>query len=236
MGSTYSPSRHRHSAHGQHEHEFEPQYGLPEKLPEDEHILWQGSPCWQRVAIERFHVRKVAVYFAVLLLARVVALVSDGMPVGVAVAGCVTLSAVALLALALLTLMAWMTAKTAVYTLTDKRIVMRIGIVLTMALNLPFRRVAGATLALQPGGTGDIALQLQAGDHLAYAQLWPHARRWHLARPQPTLLCLADAQRVADRLTQAWRAGQGAGAPSALITAAPDKSGRAPALAARSAV
>ena len=27
-----------------HEHELEPQYGLPERLPATEKILWQGSP------------------------------------------------------------------------------------------------------------------------------------------------------------------------------------------------
>ena len=27
-----------------HEHEFEPQYGLPERLPQGETILWQASP------------------------------------------------------------------------------------------------------------------------------------------------------------------------------------------------
>ena len=27
-----------------HEYEFEPQFGLPERLPSDEFIVWQGSP------------------------------------------------------------------------------------------------------------------------------------------------------------------------------------------------
>ena len=46
------------------EHEFEAQYGLPEALPEGEHILWQGAPDWKVLARRVFHTRKVAVYFA----------------------------------------------------------------------------------------------------------------------------------------------------------------------------
>ena len=30
-------------SHG-HEYEFEPQFGLPERLPQTERILWQGAP------------------------------------------------------------------------------------------------------------------------------------------------------------------------------------------------
>ena len=31
----------------EHEHEFEPQYGLPERLPQGESILWQASQTWR---------------------------------------------------------------------------------------------------------------------------------------------------------------------------------------------
>ena len=34
-----------------HEHEFEPQFGLPERLPDSERLLWQGSPSWRALAI-----------------------------------------------------------------------------------------------------------------------------------------------------------------------------------------
>jgi hypothetical protein len=100
---------------------------------------------------------------------------------------------------------AWFTARTTVYTLTDKRVVMRIGIVLTLSLNLPLRRLEAADLKLHSGEQGDIALRLLKPDHIAYLHLWPHARAWRLARPEPTLLCLPGAQAVARRLTDAWR-------------------------------
>ena len=52
-----------------HEHEFEPQFGLPERLPSDEFILWQGSPDVGALANTAFHFKKLALYFAVLILA-----------------------------------------------------------------------------------------------------------------------------------------------------------------------
>jgi len=210
---------HRHSAPGQHEHEHEPQFGLPEALPEGEHVLWQGTPDWKLLAVTRFHVRKVAVYFAILLLARVAALMSDGMPLAAALSGTLVLGSLAVVALALLTYLAWYTARTTVYTLTDRRVVMRIGIALTISLNLPLKRMEGAALALFDGGRGDIALTLLPGDRVAYLHLWPHARRWRFTRTEPTLLCLPDAQAVAQRLTEAWAAIHGTAARPAQAAA-----------------
>ena len=37
------------------EHELEPQYGLPERLPATEKILWQGSPDASVLARSAFH-------------------------------------------------------------------------------------------------------------------------------------------------------------------------------------
>jgi len=224
---------HRHTLPGQHEHEHEPQYGLPEALPEGEHVLWQGAPDWKLLAVTRFHVRKVAVYFAVLLAARVASLMSDGMPLGAALSGTLVLGSLAVLALALLAYLAWYTARTTVYTLTNRRVVMRIGIALTISLNLPLKRVEGAALALFDGSRGDIALTLLPGNRVAYMHLWPHARRWRFSRPEPTLLCLPDAAAVAQRLTDAWTAVNGAAARPVQAGAAGSTTALAPTLATR---
>ena len=39
---------------------IEPQRGLPELLPADEKLLWQGSPDWRAMAARAFHLRKLA--------------------------------------------------------------------------------------------------------------------------------------------------------------------------------
>jgi hypothetical protein len=183
---------HRHSPPGQHEHEYEPTYGLPEALPEGERVLWQGAPDWKTLAVRRFHVRKLVIYFAVLLVVRVALLMSDGMGLGTAVWGSTFLAVLAAIAVGLVSLIAWFTARTTVYTLTDKRVVMRIGIVLTMSLNLPLRRVANADLKTKDGH-GDISLRCCKPDHMAYLHLWPHARPGAWRGPNPRCCCLPQA-------------------------------------------
>jgi hypothetical protein len=102
---------------------------------------------------------------------------------------------------------------------------MRIGIVLTVTFNLPYRSIQNADLRLDgQGSTGDIALQLKAPDRIAYLHLWPHARPWSLARPEPMLRGLPDAAAVAKILSGAWSQATGVAAQPA--AAVPAKSAR----------
>ena len=52
-----------------HEHEIEPQFGLPERLPSGEVLVWQGSPDVRALANSAFHFKKLVAYFALLALA-----------------------------------------------------------------------------------------------------------------------------------------------------------------------
>lgn len=186
-----------------HEHEFEAAHGLPETLPRGERILWQGVPDWRLLAIQVFHVRAVAIYFAVLLGWRAANVVYDGGGATQALLSVALLAPLALLALALLTVLAWLSSRTTVYTLTNRRVVMRVGIVLSITFNLPLRQVESAGLRPVRGGHGDIALVLAPGERIAYLHLWPHVRPWQLRRTQPMLRCVADAATVGQLLTRA---------------------------------
>lgn len=194
---------HRHTASG-HEHEFEPQKGLPEALPAGEKLLWQGSPDWRMLARRAFHMRKLALYFAALVLLRAGFVYRDSASLVEALRATPGPLALAAVALGLVGLMAWLSARSTVYTLTDKRVVMRIGIVLTLTFNIPYRRIATAGLHLDAGGSGDLPLSLLPPDHIAYLHLWPHARPWRVARPEPMLRSVPYAAAVAKLLTQAW--------------------------------
>lgn len=196
---------HRHSLG--HEHEYEPQYGLPEALPAGEKLLWQGSPQWQRLAVEVFHARKLAAYFAVILLLRAAFVVYDGGGAAAVLKSWAWLLPLAALAVGTMVMLARLTARTTVYSITDKRVVMRIGIVLTVAYNLPFKQIEAAGLMLRGAdGHGDIPITLNKGERIAIMQLWPHARPWRLARPEPMLRGLANAAQVGQVLAQAWAA------------------------------
>ena len=185
------------------EHEFEPVRGLPERLPPGESILWQGTPDWRSLAVRAFHARALAVYFTVLLVWRGASALADGATVGEATSAVLFLLPFAGAAVALACVMAWLSARATVYTITDRRVVMRLGIVLEVTFNLPYRAIDSAGLFLYRGGTGDIPLVLSADDRIAYAHLWPHARPWRFARPEPMLRCVPDAASVARLLGRA---------------------------------
>lgn len=177
--------------------------GLPEALPRGERVLWEGAPAWRNVAIRIFHVRKVALYFGALLAWQVTSKLSDGAAVAEALTATVALASLSVFAVGLLCLIAWLTSRTTLYTITDRRVVMRVGIVLTITFNLPFRTVASAGLRTWSDGSGDIPLSLAGSDRIAYLHLWPHARPWHVKRPEPMLRCVADAAQVAGILARA---------------------------------
>jgi hypothetical protein len=186
-----------------HEHEFEAAPGLPEALPTGERLLWQGTPDWKLMALHVFHVRTLAIYFSVMVVLQALYLLGE--PQARLLVPLATSVALSLTALGLLTWLAWLTARTALYTLTSKRVVMRIGIVLTLTFNLPLRMVAAASVKPLKNGAGDIALKLAGEDHIAWLNLWPHAKPWALKNPEPCLRLIPDAVRVGERLVQAWR-------------------------------
>lgn len=170
---------------------------LPAPLPAGERILWQGSPEPWSLARRAFHVRKIALYFLAMLAWRVVATIEDGASLAGAIASAVWLLPLALGGLALVAMLAYFAARTTIYTVTNRRVVMRIGIALPMTLNIPFRIVGSVALKANPDGTGDIPLALQGSSRAAYLVLWPHARPWRIARPEPMLRSIPEAARVA---------------------------------------
>jgi Bacterial PH domain len=199
-------------SHG-HEHEFEPQHGLPERLPADERILWQGSPDFGAMARRVFHIRKVAFYFAFLLVAHAANLLWSGSNAWQTLMSLRWLLPMSVLGIGAVAMLAWMTAKTTVYTLTDKRIVMRVGIVLTVTFNLPLKSLTSAGLLRYEknatDGCGDITLALGSQDRIAWLQLWPSVRPWRFTKPEPMLRAIANAQAVSDQLSAAWSAAKG---------------------------
>jgi len=179
------------------EHDWEPVRGLPGRLPEGERILWQGAPEWHVLLRTAFRGRLVAIYFALLVAAGL----ATGSYLG---AGITALAG--LLCLGLLALLAWGSARTTVYTLTNKRVVLRKGMAVPKCFNLPLKLVASADLKPHGKDHGDIALTMASDTRLAYFLLWPHARPWRLKRPQPMLRSIPDAGAVADRLARACAA------------------------------
>ena len=188
-----------------HEHEFEAAPGLPEPLPAGEHILWQGSPDWRMLGNDAFHLKTLSIYFALMVGLQAVMSWEPALGITKNLLSLLTSTLLASVALGLLALTAWFSARTTLYTITDKRIIMRVGIVLTLTFNLPLSRIDAAQIKNSKDGKGDIALDLQGPDRIAYLHLWPHARPWHLKQPQPMLRALPEVAQVASLLHASWK-------------------------------
>ena len=204
--------------------DFEPVRGLPQMLPQGERMLWQGAPRWQDLAVHAFHVRKVIWYFAGLTLLAGVLRLAEGENFAYAARPFQWLMPMGLVAAALLAGLAYLSARTSVYTITTKRVVMRIGMALPVTLNLPFSQIDGAALRSLSNGSGDIPLKVTKKERIAYLLLWPHARPFHFTHPQPALRCVPRADDVASLLAAALAGTATASLPA---TAKPKRAAKA---------
>lgn len=182
-----------------------PVAGLPELPPEGEYIRWQGRPDWKDLAVSGFHVRKLAVYFALLLIARVVVQSSSGAPVSETVASTVLLAALAAGVIGFLALYAWLAARGARYTLTNRRLVIRCGATLPFTINLPFEKVESADLRVRQNGYGDLPVTLARDSRPSWIILWPHVKPWSITRVKPMFRSVPDAAAMGAQVSEALR-------------------------------
>ena len=179
------------------EYEDEPIPGLPGIPPPGERILWQGSPDWRALARTAFHTRLIAGYFALLVAWSVASAIVRGLHAPSDLIGAAMTGLLGIVAVGLLNLLAWGSARTTIYTLTNRRIVLRIGMALPKCINLPLGMIGSVDLAQRPDGNGDLPLGLTGQQRLGYVALWPHARPWKISTPQPMLRAVPDASSIA---------------------------------------
>lgn len=177
---------------------------LPEPLPAGEQIVWQGAPDWRALARHAYWIRVVAVYFAAILAWRVGALAMGGGSAAEIVSATAWTLLPASLALPLLALFAWLQAGATRYTLTDRRIVIQLGVALPLSINLPLAKISAVDRVLLPGGHSDFALTIEGGPPVGYVLLWPHVRLGARGNGcRPVLRCLAGADELAALITSA---------------------------------
>ncbi|MFO6465212.1 photosynthetic complex putative assembly protein PuhB [Jannaschia sp. KMU-145] len=183
----------------------EPIRGLPELLPEGEEILWQGSPDWWALTKESLSVRGVALYFGLLFGWQTVSAAAD-VPWATALAQSSFYLVLGAVTCAILAAIGWCQAKAAIYTITNRRVILRIGAALTMTLQFPFRWIAAADLTTRKDGTGTIALRTLGETRFSYLMIWPHLRPWRFTPTQPALRAIPKAAEVARLLAEAAQA------------------------------
>lgn len=181
---------------------FEPVPGLPERPPQHEQILWQGSPQTWALAREAFKLDWITAYFVIIVAWRATVGGLDGGLAGAFAFG-LPYTLLYIAAVIVILGLAWVTARTTVYTITTARVAMRIGAALTVTLNIPFRQLANADLSLRKSGTGTLSLETLGETRFSYLILWPHCRPGHVRITKPALRCIPDAARVARILADA---------------------------------
>ena len=185
------------------EHDGEPIRGLPEQLPAGEHILWQGAPDWRVLARTALHTPWIALYFGALIVWNLGSGLLGAEPIPTVLTEALLSTAVGAACLGLLYGYAWLNARTTVYTLTNRRFVLRHGVALSKCFNIPYVAIASAGLKVDARGHGDIPVALSGDAKIAYPHLWPHARPWRFGKPEPMMRALPEAAAVAERLSQA---------------------------------
>ncbi len=183
---------------------------LPAPLPPEERILWMGAPRWWTLAQRVFHLRGLAVYFAIMIASNAAWKLSQGADLAQAMASAALLLPLALAGLGIFALLGWLMAVTTTYAITDRQVLMRIGVALSITVNVPLRDVREASLRAFADGTGDISIAMNGTERVAYFTLWPHVRPWKYNPTQPMLRCVPDAAGVATILAGALAAVSGA--------------------------
>lgn len=159
----------------------------------DEKVLWKGRPAIGLLARSAFHTRTLGIYFAGL---TIIALATGNS--NAAIVAAVLGTAL----IALLYLLAWASARSTLYILTDVRLMMRIGIAIETRVNIPLKQVTAAHYRARGADHGDIALELDGERLLGTLLLWPHVRPWHYARPQPMLRSVPGGTQVAQMIAE----------------------------------
>jgi hypothetical protein len=184
------------------EHDLEPVRGLPEILPAGERMIWQGEPDWHSLARRVFHVRKVTLYFGLIMAATIATKLFAGASleaIAVPLSWQLTLAASAI---GILYFIAWLYARTTVYTITSERLVMRFGVALPMMVNIPWSKISGVDLLAHGDGTGDIAFTVDPTRRTSYLLFWPQVRPWRFSPVTPAVRCISGADSVAADLAQ----------------------------------
>ncbi|WP_349371348.1 photosynthetic complex putative assembly protein PuhB [Salinarimonas sp.] len=189
--------------------------GLPAPLPEGETILWQGQPAWRTLARRAMHLRGISLYFGFLAVwAAGDALVSGEGPLSAFVSA-TWLLAIGAVAIGLLALYGWLSARSTWFTITNERVILSFGVALPMSMNVPYKLIENVALKAWPNGTGDIPLTIKSERRLSYVLFWPYVRPWRFSKVEPMLRCVPQAERVAAILAERLTAAHGENAAAA---------------------
>jgi hypothetical protein len=192
--------------------------GIPYPLPKGERILWQGGPEYFALAKHVFKVPLYVVYFSLLVVAQgwYVTVTRDSQAAALVL---LPLTVAGMGTCLYILMYAWLTARNSWYAITTRRVVLKVGVALTVTVNVPLKVIASAGVRRFKDGSGELAFPLEAAERLSLFQLWPHWKPWNINRPVPQMRGLRQLDTVVEALRQALEATreaeQGSGAAAA---------------------
>ena len=173
------------------------------ELAANEAIVWRGRPAWRSLARDVLHLRGIAAYLVFLVGLDAYQAWTKAIPLTQALHDSVPLLVIEGIVLANVVGFAWLIGRTTRYTITDRRVILDYGVAIPATLSLPFARLESVAVSVKADHSGDIPLGLRSDDRMPYLKLWPHARPWHVSKPQPMLRCVPQAGIVAALLSNA---------------------------------
>ena len=176
--------------------------GVPHPLPPGETVLWEGAPSTRAIATHVFHWRLFAGYFAAMLLLWLVS-TDDVFGSGDFLRGLSMRAGLSAIVMVIVVVLSRLVSATSWYAITNRRVVLRLGMVFPMSINIPFTLMESAGIGTFKDGTGQVVLSLSKAQRIAYVALWPHCRVFTFDHPQPVLRGLTEPARVGAILANA---------------------------------
>ena len=179
---------------------------LAESLPDGEVLIWQGRPEASTIAIRGMYLWYVVAYLLSLVLFRTGYLIMGDALISEWSALLAWQLLASLFIVGVIVGLSVLYGKTTIYSLTNRRLILRTGVAVPIHVNFPLEQIASADLKVFSDGTGDIALKLENSDKLYWLLLWPNVRSWWVRPLQPLLRGLRDFELAASTLASAAKA------------------------------
>jgi len=174
--------------------------GVEESLPPGETVIWEGAPEPLPLALRVLYLRALLFYWVLVAIGFLAFSAASGRALGALVADLTWLLVVAGVGSGLLWGLARAIRRTTTYALTNRRIVIRMGVAFPSVLNLPLSRIDSVDLRSLGGGVGDVVLTPVSEDRIGWLYLWPHVKPWAWRDPLPAFRAVADAEAVGRRI------------------------------------
>ena len=181
---------------------------LPADIPAGERILWHGRPSWLSLARRAYRGDFVAAYFVALGIWNLASAAASGDPGNAAATGLKT-SALAVAALALIGFLGYASARSTLYVVTTKRLVLKVGIALPIFINVPFAKIASAAVRVYGDGTGDFPSYSSRASASPISRFGRTPDRSTSASPNPLCRSVPNAAHVGDIVGHALAAAAG---------------------------